>query len=355
MSSRISRGREIAEPERGVLLEHPFARFERGPDDRDARAADATPEEDPHVHVGTALEANRLERHAHLGGVALSVPAPGAVPYVVGRLVFTARHGVQHVELHTVGVDHQVIGELPGAERVEADAYPVVGPDVVAAGDGGLDGGRVGIVALEREIKVVAVVPDPDLCFLRDRRTVERVVRQPLTRLERSLAPCVVVEHTVDGWRLRHAMGAQRRFDRRGLGRLSVRGLRARQHGRGGHERQNGKNRESHSAKKGRRPETHAHRPLDGAACGTVAGFFALDLKVMELSRPRLIPSRLQSFSAISTLRASSSSAFFSLVSVGYFRFRSLRVWYVMAATARRMNHLLSAGMMYQGAFFVLV
>ncbi len=297
-----------------MLLEHPLAGLERGPGDRDAGATHPAPEENPHVHVGTALEANRLERHAHLDGVALCIPAPAAVPYVVRRLIFAARHGVEHIELHAVGIDHQVIGELPGAERVEADADPVVGPDVVAARDRGLDGGRVGIVALEREVQVVGVVPDPDLGLLGNCRAVQRVVGLPLARLEWTRAPGIVVEYTVDGWGLRYATRVQRGFDRRGLGRLCDRRLRLRPDGRRGDDRESGdENRPTSTCRKRQTLETDVHKPLDGATRLTVAKNLAPELLV-------------QSFSAISTFRASSNSCFFSLVKVGYLRFRSLSV-----------------------------
>ena len=194
---------ELAEGQRRLLLEYPLAGFERWPGDRDAGAAHPPPEENSHVHVSAALEANRLKGHAHLHGVTLRIPAAGTVPHVVHGLIFASRHRVQHVELHAVGVDHQVVGDLPGPKRVEAEAHPVIRPDIVTARDGGLDCGRLGVLALEREIEIVGVVAEPDFCFLWNGRAVQRIVGHPLARLDGPLTPRVFVEDAVDGWRLR--------------------------------------------------------------------------------------------------------------------------------------------------------
>ena len=199
----MSRGLRSPKASGRLLLEYPLAGFERWPGDRDTGAAHPPPEENSHLHVGAALEANRLKRNAHLYCVTFRVPAAGTVPHVVHSLIFAARHRVQHVELHAVGVDHQVVGDLAGPKRVEADAHPVVRPDIVAARDGGLDGGRVGVLALEREIQIVGVVAEPDFCFLGNGRAVQRIVGQPLARLDRPVTPGIFVEHAVDGWRLR--------------------------------------------------------------------------------------------------------------------------------------------------------
>ena len=101
------------------------------------------------------------ERQADLDVVALVVDAAGALPDPVRRGVLVPRQRVDHVELNAARVDHQVVGRLAGAERVEAQADPVVAPDVVAAGDRCLDAGRLGVVAAEGEVERVLVVGRP--------------------------------------------------------------------------------------------------------------------------------------------------------------------------------------------------
>ena len=211
-----------------MLLEDPLAGFERRPRDGHARAADAPPEQDAHAEAAAAAKPDRLQRHAHLDGVTRLVQPSGAVPDEVGRLVLAAGGAVQHVELHAARVHHQMVRSLPRAERVEAEADPIIRPDVVAARDRRLDPGGLRIVALEREIEVVGVVPDPDFGLLRDRVSMKRVVRQPLAGLERPAPPRVIVQDAVDDGRLRGTLRSKLGSSGRGLSRHIRRGLRTR-------------------------------------------------------------------------------------------------------------------------------
>ena len=200
---------EIREAELGMLLEHPRAWLERRPRHRHAGAADAPPEEDAHLHVGAATEADRLQRQTNLDRVALVVDTACAVPDPVRRGVFVPRQRVDHVELNAAGIDHQMVGRLPGAERVQAQADPVVAPDVVAAGDRRLDAARLGVVAAEGKIERVLVVANPDRGLLRHGIAVQRVVRLPLSRLQRRRRPRIIVQAAVDDRRLAEKRGAQ--------------------------------------------------------------------------------------------------------------------------------------------------
>src|SRR5205807_553978 len=73
------------------------------------------------------------------------------------------------------------------------------------------------------------------------------------------------------------------------------------------------------------------------------------DIPVCLLSGPA------QSSSFSSNSRTRSRSACCCAVTEGYFGSRSRKVWTTMLATARRVNHLWSAGMTYHGARSVLV
>ena len=208
-------GRDVRERDLRVLLEHPLARLERRPRHRDADAADPAPEEDAHLHVGSALEADRLQRQPDLDGVACVGEPARAVPDPVGRGVFPAGRRVEHVELDAAGIDHQVVGHLPGAKRIEAEADPVVAPDIVAPGDRGLDPRRFRIVAAEREIERVAVVADPHRGLLRDGVAMQGVVGQPFVGRQRRTGPGLVVQRAVDDRRRAEPRRPKRRQPRR--------------------------------------------------------------------------------------------------------------------------------------------
>ena len=151
-----------------VFFEDPLARFERRPGHRDADAADAAPEQDAHAEILPALEPDTLKRKTNLHRVTGLVDAAGAVPDPVRRQVFAAGDAVQHVHLDAARVHHHVIRQLAGPERIEAQSDPVVAPHVVAPRDRRLDARRLGIVALEREIKIIIVVRHPHGGALRD-------------------------------------------------------------------------------------------------------------------------------------------------------------------------------------------
>ncbi len=168
-----------------MLLEDPLARLERRPRDRDSEAAHTAPEEDAHLHVPPPVEPKRLQGQPDLDGVAAPVHAPGALPDPIGRGVFRACDGVDHVELDAARVHHQVVGDLPGPERIEAEPDPVVRPDVVAPGNRGLDACGLGIVAAKGEIKRVGIIAGPDGRGVRQGVAVKRVVGQPRSCRER--------------------------------------------------------------------------------------------------------------------------------------------------------------------------
>ena len=191
---------QLGELQRGVMLEHPLVRRQARPRHRHAQAAHAPPEQHAHPDLRAALEANRLQRQADFDGIALVVQPPRAVPDPVGRRVLTTTARVEHVELHAAGIHHQVIGDLAGPEGVEAEADPVVAPDVVAPRDAGLDAPRLGVVALERDVEVSRVVRNPHLRLLGDRVAVHRVVRRPAVGRERRALPDRIVERAIDDW-----------------------------------------------------------------------------------------------------------------------------------------------------------
>ena len=118
-----------------------------------------------------------------------SLRQTGALPDPVRRDVLFRRRAVQHVELNPARVDHHVVRHLAGAERVQAQAHPVVAEDVVAACDGCLDLRRFRVVALEREVEIPRVVADPHVRGLRDRVAVQRVVGAPLIRQRPPASP----------------------------------------------------------------------------------------------------------------------------------------------------------------------
>ena len=158
----------MVEHECGMLVEHPRAGLQRRPRDRHAHTADAPPEQDAHPDRVAALELHALEGQPDLHRVPAVVAATGALPDPVRRDVFFRRRAVQHVELNPARVDHHVVRHLAGAERIQAQAHPVVAEDVVAACDGCLDLGRFRVVALEREVEIPRVVADPHVRGLRD-------------------------------------------------------------------------------------------------------------------------------------------------------------------------------------------
>ena len=193
---------QIREPQRRMALEHPDARRQRRPRHRHAEAADAAPEQDAHARVRAAAEPDALQRQANFDDVAGGGDAAGAVPDPVGRGILTAGRVVDHVGLHAVRVDHHVIRELPGAERVEAEADPVVLPDVVAPRDRRLDALGLRIVAAEGKVQRIGVVADPDGCLLRHTVPVQGVIGQPVAGHDR-IAPFELADHAVDPRRLR--------------------------------------------------------------------------------------------------------------------------------------------------------
>src|SRR6266496_1731696 len=76
-----------------------------------------------------------------------------------------------------------------------------------------------------------------------------------------------------------------------------------------------------------------------------------------DLNKTRLLLSatwsQVGSFSSASF--ANKSSCLCASLTTGYLSLRDLSLVAIMSATATRANHLLSAGMMYQGAHFALV
>ena len=126
---------QLVERDDGIRLEHPLAGRHLRPRRRHARAAQPPPEQHAHAHVRPAAKADVLERDADLRRPAVGADVPCALPHPVGREIFAARSALQRVHLDAAGVDEEMIGKLPRAARVEADADPIVSECVVAAGD----------------------------------------------------------------------------------------------------------------------------------------------------------------------------------------------------------------------------
>ena len=198
---------QILEGQRGMFFEDPFAGLERGPGHRHACPAHPAPEQDAHAHVVAAPEADSLQRQLDFDDVARIGETSGALPDPVGRRVLVARDRVDHVELDTARVHHEVIARLPSALRVEAQPHPVVRPDVVAPRDRGLDARWLRIVAAEGEIERAVVVRHPDRGLLRDLVAAQRVVGQPRAGWQRRAGPRLVIEHAVDHGRPADARG----------------------------------------------------------------------------------------------------------------------------------------------------
>jgi hypothetical protein len=165
-------------------------------------------EEAPGLLVGGPGEAELLEGDGHLHPVAVVGDAAGGgpdrVPGVVLRVVDVAHH---RIELHAEGVDPEVEGPAPVAERVDEEADRVVVEGGVPVGEIGADACRLRVVGAEGDVETLVVEGDQRLGL--DRRGGV-VPGQPLVgdRDRRGALPGRLVEHAVhhDGPRgRRHA------------------------------------------------------------------------------------------------------------------------------------------------------
>ena len=161
--------------------------------------------------------AEALERNGHLGRVAvldnLGPAVEQGVPRPVGDRDRAAllQAGVDHaVALHVVAVEVEVVAALLVHERVEVDRDQVVLPRRVAVDPVGAHDAGVGVVQVEAEVDVVAVVGDVHLRLLRGRIAVERRLLHELGE-HRRRAPHLVVEAAVDVGRRVRADGAHPR------------------------------------------------------------------------------------------------------------------------------------------------
>ena len=104
------------------------------------------------------------------------------------------------VVLHAVSVHGEQVGALLIAERVEQHRHAVVGPPLVALRPGRPDDAGVGVVRVEGDVEVVAVVGEPDLRRLRGRGALHRTgLHEPGDR--RDGRPDRIVETPVDARR----------------------------------------------------------------------------------------------------------------------------------------------------------
>ena len=157
----------VVERHGGVALDEALAGRDVGPGGRHSETAHATPEQDAHPDLAAALEANGGEGQPDLDVVPLGRPPARALPHPVGGRVLARARRRQDVGLHAGGVDEEIVRALAVADRVEAQAHPVVVPELVATAERAADLGRLGVQAPEGEVDRPVVVRDPDLRGLR--------------------------------------------------------------------------------------------------------------------------------------------------------------------------------------------
>ena len=157
------------------------------------------------LHAGGPLRIpEALERDGHLRRVAILDDLRPAVeqrlpgPVGDGNRTPPRLAGVDDaVALHVVAVEVEVVADLLIHERVEVDRHQVVLPRRVAIHPVRPHDARVGVVQVEAEVDVVAVVGDVDLGLLRRRGAVERRLLHELREHCRR-APHLVVETAVE-------------------------------------------------------------------------------------------------------------------------------------------------------------
>ena len=101
------------------------------------------------------------------------------------------------IALHAVSVDAENVRPLLVEERVEVHQERVVGDRAVPVGPVRTHDGRVGVMRVDTDVDVGAVVGDIHLCGLRGRRPIKRLTLKELGDDHRVL-PREVVEPTVD-------------------------------------------------------------------------------------------------------------------------------------------------------------
>ena len=176
----------MVEPQRGVLLEHPRARFERRPRHGHAGAADLAPEQQAHAHVVAAGEADAAQRQpesrrrsrCRSAGRRSPRPSPPRNPRCRPRCS-TGRAG--HARIH-----HHVVRHLAGAGSSRSETHPVVGAEVVAFATDVLMRCGSGSSHWKAIVERVAVVGDP---HTRCSPQVDRLALDGARRRSRSSSP----------------------------------------------------------------------------------------------------------------------------------------------------------------------
>ena len=145
-----------------------------------------------------------LERDRHLGRVAVLDDLRAAVEQRLPRPIGEGNRAPLRlvgaddaVALHVVGVEVKVVADLLIHERVQVDRHQVVLPRRVTVHPARPHQTRIGVVQVEGEVDVLAVVGDVELGVFGRRSAVERRLLHEL-REHRRRAPHLVVEAAVD-------------------------------------------------------------------------------------------------------------------------------------------------------------
>ena len=150
-----------------------------------------------HANFLAAVEPDALERQTDLRLVPPVRDLAGAVPHEIGGPLLSGRRAVERVHLDPARVDHQVVGRLPGPERVEA-AHPIVPEHVVPSADRRPDLFGLVVVAPKSKVQVTIVMGDPHVRPPGHGFASNRIVRLPRRRCERITLPYTVVQKPVD-------------------------------------------------------------------------------------------------------------------------------------------------------------
>ena len=113
------------------------------------------------------------------------------------------------IALDTVAVDREDVGALLIEERIDIDAHRVVAPGLIPIDAVRADQLQVGIVRVDAEVQIFAVIGDIHFGLLGRRRAVERLLLEELADA-RGGAPDRIVETAVEPRRLVGPDGGER-------------------------------------------------------------------------------------------------------------------------------------------------